>query len=946
MQRVRNRRKLLGSSSSESKKPRIDCSKAFRPLERAQTLEHSSIPIPASTPVSSLPPTTDDKVRLPLAASQTSAAGTTATTSGDVQRQWNNGSDARGTVVEKLRDRLDSLRDPRPKDLDLAKCGHELRLGEDVLYFPFPPMPPQCQVAAYAVRACERGGIAMLQSPTGTGKSLALLCSTLAWQRRRLQAVGSAPQILYGVRTHAQLSQIVAELRKSAYRPRMAVIGSRDQLCTNGLVKAQAAQRQVALSLACRQAARQAVSRNRVAGDCGCELYAGLGSGRFAERLHDQCGQGGRIWDVEDLTKVCSRGTDRGCSYYSSHVLAGDADIVFCPHNYILDPAVSKCRSHHRERWSLQGRIIVIDEAHNLEQACREAGSLQISLPELRQICRALRQMPLRHGDMRFGSDGKNFTCAQAAIELERLPEQIASFLEGHQATKTAGPLCGALQRLWGLEASGKPGEAVSPTRDFFQYAGLTSRKLLGKGMEDLVLEAVDRLLQEQSTSETDNTPSPADGASEDAELFAALDKLKGLIFKLRLASQYPECYVVGISPAEGPAQSLSAWLMTPGVLFEIFAGSAHAVLLASGTLTPLSSLQAELADSPTLSSRALPEGPLEALHVVSSKQMLAAVLPCSGNLRLVGTYDQWHTQEFLEELGNCVLQLILSIPGGVLCFLPSYQTLELATAAWKRRGGASGGGSLWRRMEEVKGVLVSEPRGAGKEMSDACTTFINSVRSGHGALALAVYRGKMSEGLDFTDDLCRAVICIGIPYPQVNDPVVLAKRQWNDSRTHKAGNLNGEQWYEQQAYRAINQALGRCLRHHKDFGAVLLLDARWASRGERARGLRKHLAPWLQRHVFESTSCEDLSRRLRAHFEAARMPSDVTRTPAAAQQAARGVPELAAVPEEAQGAPPKPKRRLLDLLKADALKRCVAGGHAVVQSGRTRHLLPPLRMG
>lgn len=544
---------------------------------------------------------------------------------------------------------------------------------------------------------------------------------------------------------------------------------------------------------------------------------------------------------------------------------------------------------------------------------------------------------------MRFGSDGKSFTCAQAAIELARLPEQIATFLEGHQATKTAGPLCGAVQRLWGLEASAKPGEAVSPTRDFFQYAGLTSRKLLGKGMEDLALEAVDRLLQEQSTSETDSAPSPADGASEDAELFAALDKLKGLIFKLRLASQYPECYVVGISPAEGPAQSLSAWLMTPGVLFEIFAGSAHAVLLASGTLTPLSSLQAELADSPTLSSRALTEGPLEALHVVSSKQMLAAVLPCSGNLRLVGTYDQWHTQEFLEELGNCVLQLILSIPGGVLCFLPSYQTLELATAAWKRRGGAAGGGSLWRRMEEVKGALVSEPRGAGKEMSDACSTFINSVRSGRGALALAVYRGKMSEGLDFTDDLCRAVICIGIPYPQVNDPVVLAKRQWNDSRTRKAGTLNGDQWYEQQAYRAINQALGRCLRHHKDFGAVLLLDARWASRGERARGLRKHLAPWLQRHVFESTSCDDLSRRLRAHFQAARMPSDVVRTPAAAQQAS-AEPEPAAVEEE--GPRPKPKKRLLDLLKEDALKRCVAGGHAVVQPGRTRHLLPPLRIG
>ena len=36
-------------------------------------------------------------------------------------------------------------------------------------------------------------------------------------------------------------------------------------------------------------------------------------------------------------------------------------DIVFCPQNYILDPSVSQCRSHHRERWSLKGRIVIID---------------------------------------------------------------------------------------------------------------------------------------------------------------------------------------------------------------------------------------------------------------------------------------------------------------------------------------------------------------------------------------------------------------------------------------------------------------------------------------------------------------------------------------------------------------------------------------------------------
>lgn len=38
------------------------------------------------------------------------------------------------------------------------------------------------------------------------------------------------------------------------------------------------------------------------------------------------------------------------------------------------------------------------------------------------------------------------------------------------------------------------------------------------------------------------------------------------------------------------------------------------------------------------------------------------------------------------------------------------------------------------------------------------------------GALLIAVCRGKVSEGLDFTDDNARAVITIGIPFPNIKD--------------------------------------------------------------------------------------------------------------------------------------------------------------------------------
>lgn len=40
---------------------------------------------------------------------------------------------------------------------------------------------------------------------------------------------------------------------------------------------------------------------------------------------------------------------------------------------------------------------------------------------------------------------------------------------------------------------------------------------------------------------------------------------------------------------------------------------------------------------------------------------------------------------------------------------------------------------------------------------------------------------------------------------------------------------LSGQEWYRQQASRAVNQAVGRVIRHRKDYGAILLCDERYA---------------------------------------------------------------------------------------------------------------------
>lgn len=38
---------------------------------------------------------------------------------------------------------------------------------------------------------------------------------------------------------------------------------------------------------------------------------------------------------------------------------------------------------------------------------------------------------------------------------------------------------------------------------------------------------------------------------------------------------------------------------------------------------------------------------------------------------------------------------------------------------------------------------------------------------------------------------------------------------------------LRGGEWYTQQASRAVNQAVGRVIRHRNDYGAIILCDER-----------------------------------------------------------------------------------------------------------------------
>ena len=108
------------------------------------------------------------------------------------------------------------------------------------------------------------------------------------------------------------------------------------------------------------------------------------------------------VWDIEDFVALGK--SLKACPYFAARELLPAADIVFCPYNYLVVPppscrAVRCCQGRGVDSRSvgmgqdpfirasmgieLDGNIVVLDEAHNIEDAAREAASLTLSHADL-----------------------------------------------------------------------------------------------------------------------------------------------------------------------------------------------------------------------------------------------------------------------------------------------------------------------------------------------------------------------------------------------------------------------------------------------------------------------------------------------------------------------------------------------------------------------------------
>ena len=95
-------------------------------------------------------------------------------------------------------------------------------------------------------------------------------------------------------------------------------------------------------------------------------------------------------------------------------------------------------------------------------------------------------------------------------------------------------------------------------------------------------------------------------------------------------------------------------------------------------------------------------------------------------------------------------------MPDGIICFFPSYFYMEHLINSWHESG-------ILDKIQTNKLIFIETASFA--ETTIALANFKNACDSGRGALFFSVARGKVSEGIDFSDHYGRCVIMLGIPY-------------------------------------------------------------------------------------------------------------------------------------------------------------------------------------
>jgi DNA excision repair protein ERCC-2 len=644
--------------------------------------------------------------------------------------------------------------------------------------FPYEPRPNQLEFMALVRRALKDGSHVVVESGTGSGKTVCALTPCLEF------ALDHHKKVLYLTRTNSQQRQVIREARAIAGKHPLFACGVQGRHNTCLLAESDPELRGGSpeeLAKWCGEMKRRVAkgaskAASSLPGEGERETSAGEGEGtprgvhakgRPARGIGGGCPYYAALRDA-DHEKLISWAKERLptveefaahcrtlgiCPYEANKLLVPEAVLVTAPYVYFFAPDILRSLLN----WmavALEDIILVVDEAHNLPEYAREIRSSELSAWTLRAAEREAEK---------FG-------------DSEVLPGTGVA-----DACRVVGDALGAIAAEYVVDDDGLVPPSELETM-LMQGLKVTSHRLKCL-FEDLMTYG-------EVVAET---------RRKEGKLPRSYVRAVGsfLLFWMALESD-EHVKLVRDNPM------FEAYALDPSVATDA-AKSCHASLHMSGTLAPLD----EYRDSIGLPQ----DTPLARFPSPFPRENRLVLYTGDVTTRYE---DFTRDGENLKRMRGYMADVCRAVPRNTLAFFPSFNLMagfqDIGRSLGRSCFAESQGMPQQELMEEVQGF-----------------------KSSNGGFMAAVVGGRVSEGIDFPDRELEVAFLVGIPYPKPTAKQRALLRYY-DAKFGKGW----EYTVKAPTARKMLQSIGRLIRTETDRGVAVILDKRAVQFAEYLDGMRE----------------------------------------------------------------------------------------------------------
>jgi chromosome transmission fidelity protein 1 len=241
--------------------------------------------------------------------------------------------------------------------------------------------------------------------------------------------------------------------------------------------------------------------------------------------------------------------------------------------------------------------------------------------------------------------------------------------------------------------------------------------------------------------------------------------------------------------------------------------------------------------------------------HVVPNSNVLLQAVTKADGVTLDIRHKTRSLPQVMTAIGKSLIQLAKQVPNGMVVFMGSYKYEQTLVDHWCQTRP-----QIWNELNSIKPVF-REPKDS-KQTDGVLTSFSEKASAGGGALLLSVMGGKLSEGINFANELCRCVVIVGLPYPDANDPLLQEKLKLLPSSD------GGKSYLRSLCLRSVNQSVGRAIRHANDYASIVLMDVRYTQQNAIGDGLPKWLTDSTPEWRTQPTTLSFVERQMQQFFK------------------------------------------------------------------------------